>query len=158
MRTKKTQTERQTKGFILPAPTGRRFRLVLLGLVVILAAIVVISPYTFAQGPRVVEITADKTNTFKVAGQKQPVITAKAKEVLRLRVTTRKGNEWDADGTAHSITIKELKDQGWDLKMKEGTKDFTVIAPSKAGEYKIECTVKCGKGHDDMAMKLVVTE
>jgi len=61
-------------------------------------------------------------------------------------------------GIDSAVALSWAKDQGWDLKLKEGTKDFTVIAPSKAGEYKIECTVKCGKGHDDMAMKLIVTE
>jgi heme/copper-type cytochrome/quinol oxidase subunit 2 len=43
------------------------------------------------------------------------------------------------------------------LRMKEGTQKFPVVAPSVPGEYLVECTVKCGKGHDDMRMKLVVT-
>jgi heme/copper-type cytochrome/quinol oxidase subunit 2 len=36
--------------------------------------------------------------------------------------------------------------------------EFVLVAPSKPGTYKIECTVKCGKGHDDMGMKMIVTE
>jgi heme/copper-type cytochrome/quinol oxidase subunit 2 len=92
-----------------------------------------------------------------VPGQKKPVITVKAKEVIRLRITARKGTEWDKDGSVHSFTVKELKDQGWDLRLKEGTQEFTLVAPKEPGEYVVECTVMCGKGHDDMRMKLVVT-
>jgi heme/copper-type cytochrome/quinol oxidase subunit 2 len=31
-----------------------------------------------------------------------------------------------------------------------------LVAPQEQGEYLIECTLKCGRGHDDMNMKLVV--
>ena len=110
-----------------------------------------------AAGPRVVEVVGDKDNQFKVPGQKSPVITVKANEVIRLRITARKGTEWDKDGTVHSFTVKELKDQGWDLRLKEGKQEFTLAAPKEPGEYVVECTVNCGKGHDDMRMKLVVT-
>ncbi len=108
-------------------------------------------------GPRLITIVADKDNTFKVPGQKKAVITVKANEVIRLRITSRKGTEWDKDGSVHSFTIKELKDQGWDLRLKEGAQEFTLAAPSEPGEYTVECTVKCGDGHDDMKMKLIVT-
>ena len=108
-------------------------------------------------GPHVINIIADKDNTFKIPGQKKAIITVKANEVLLLHITSRKGTEWDKDGAVHSFTIKDLKDQGWDLRLKEGTQDFTLAAPSEPGEYTIECTVKCGEGHDDMRMKLIVT-
>lgn len=110
-----------------------------------------------AGGPRVINVTADKDNRFKVPGQTNPVITVKANEVIRLRITAIKGTEWDKDGTVHSFTIKELKDQGWDLRLKEGVQEFTLAAPADPGEYLIECTVKCGNGHDDMRMKMIVT-
>jgi heme/copper-type cytochrome/quinol oxidase subunit 2 len=109
-------------------------------------------------GPRVINVTADKDNRFKVPGQTNPVITVKANEVVRLRITAHKATEWDKDGTVHSFTIKELKDQGWDLRLKEGVQEFTLAAPSDPGEYLIECTVKCGDGHDDMKMKMNVTQ
>jgi len=109
-------------------------------------------------GPRVINVIADKDNHFKVPGQTSPVITVKANEVIKLRITAHKAAEWDKDGTVHSFTIKELKDQGWDLRLKEGVQEFTLAAPSDPGEYQIECTVKCGAGHDDMKMKLIVTE
>ncbi|MBI2677966.1 MAG: hypothetical protein HYX28_04220 [Candidatus Koribacter versatilis] len=76
--------------------------------------------------------------------------------MLRLQITARKGSESEKDGTVHSFTINALKDQGWDLRLKEGTQEFTVVAPTTPGEYVVECTVKCGEGHDDMKMKLVV--
>ncbi len=109
-------------------------------------------------GPRVINVIADKDNRYKVPGQTNPVITVKKNEVIKLHITAHKATEWDKDGTVHSFTIKELKDQGWDLRLKEGVQDFTLAAPADPGEYQIECTVKCGDGHDDMKMKLIVTE
>ena len=99
---------------------------------------------------------ADKDNLFKIPGQKLPVITLKANEVVHLRITANKSTEWDKDGTIHTFTINALKDQGWDLRLKEGTQDFTLVAPAEPGSYVVECTVKCGQGHDDMKMRLVV--
>lgn len=109
-------------------------------------------------GPRVINVTADKDNRFKIPGQANPVISVKKNEVIKLRITAHKSTEWDKDGTIHSFTIKELKDQGWDLRLKEGVQEFTLAAPGDPGEYQIECTVKCGNGHDDMKMKLIVTD
>ena len=106
--------------------------------------------------PRVIEITADKDNLFKVPKQKQAVITLKAKEVVILRITSRKGGEWDKDGAVHTFTIPALKDRGWDIRLKEGVNDYTLVAPDP-GEYTVECTVKCGKGHEEMKMKVIVT-
>ena len=107
--------------------------------------------------PRVIEVIADRDNRFKVPGQKNPIITVKAKEVIRLRITSRKGTEWEKDGAVHSFTIVPLKDEGWDLRLKEGTQEFTLVAPTEPGEYVVECAVMCGKGHNEMKMKLVVT-
>ena len=111
----------------------------------------------FADNPRVLQVVANEYNQFKVPGQKKPVITVKANEVVRLRITSYKSTDWEKDGTVHSFTINALKDQGWDLRLKEGTQEFTLVAPSEPGEYVVECTVRCGKGHDDMKMKLIVT-
>ena len=106
--------------------------------------------------PRVIEIIADKDNRFKMPGSMKAVITAHPKEVLLLKVTSRKGTEIAKDGAVHSLTIKELKDQGWDVRLKEGSLEITLVAPANPGEYTIECAVKCGEGHDDMRMKLIV--
>ena len=118
--------------------------------------LVVLPSIVLGQGPRQIDITATKDNKFKVAGEKDPVITAKPGEVLKLHITTFKGPEFEKDGTAHSITINEFKEQGWNIRLKEGVKDCTVVAPDKPGEYKTICDVKCGKGHDDMVLKLIV--
>ena len=109
-----------------------------------------------AQPPKVWEVVAAKDNTFSVVGQKKAVITVKPGQVVRLKVTGQKGKEFEKDGSVHSLTINDLKDQGWDLRVKEGVNDFTVVAPATPGEYEIICSVKCGQGHDDMKMKLVV--
>jgi len=124
----------------------------------LLLTMVVPSIYLLAQEPRVIQLTADHDNKFKVAGQKEPAITVKAKEVIKFRITAHKGTEMDPKypNCVHSFSIKELKDQGWDVCLKEGMNEFVLVAPSKPGEYKIECMAKCGKGHDDMAMKMIV--
>ena len=71
--------------------------------------------------PRIIDVTADSDNRFKVAKQKEPVITMKVNEVALLRVTARKRGEWDEkDGAVHTFTINALKDRGWDLRLKEG--------------------------------------
>ncbi len=159
MKTKRTETERCT------AETTSFARLGMFGSLpssrwCSLFAMIVPSLYTLAQQPRVIQLTADKDNKFKVPGQKQPVITVKAKEVIKFRVTAHKGTETDPKypGCVHSFTIKELKSQGWDVCLKEGMNEFVLVAPSKPGDYSIECMSKCGAGHDDMNMKMIVTE
>lgn len=112
----------------------------------------------WAQAPKTFEILAGHDNTFQVTGQKKAVITVKAGQVVKLRVIGKKGTEAAKDGSVHSITINALKDQGWDVPVKEGVNEYTLVAPSTPGEYTIECTVKCGDGHDDMKMKLIVTK
>ena len=124
-----------------------------------LGAALVVSLFAVSGGePRLIQVIADKDNQFKIPGQKKPVITVKAGEVIKLRITAHKGSEWDKDGAVHSFTIAALKDRGWDIRLKEGTSEHTLVAPDEPGEYTIECTVKCGEGHDDMRMKLVVTK
>jgi heme/copper-type cytochrome/quinol oxidase subunit 2 len=160
METKKTRTEGCTTEITSFARLRRRYRLAYWVSLFLLFAMIAPVLHTFAQQPRVIQLTADKDNKFKVPGQKQPVITVKAKEVIKFRVTAHKGTETDPKypGCVHSFTIKELKSQGWDVCLKEGMNEFVLVAPSKPGEYKIECMSKCGKGHDDMGMKLTVTQ
>jgi heme/copper-type cytochrome/quinol oxidase subunit 2 len=105
---------------------------------------------------RLVEIVAGGDNTFRVPNTKSAVIRAHAGEMLHLRITSKKGSELARDGAVHSLVIRSLRDQGWDIRLYEGTHDYQVKAPTIPGEYVIECTVKCGRGHDDMHMKLVV--
>ena len=160
METKKTRNEGYTTETTSPMRLGGGFRLLPWVSLLLLFAMIVPSLYTLAQEPRVIQLTADKDNKFKVPGQKQPVSTVKAKEVIKFKVTAHRGTETDPKypGCAHSFTIKELKNQGWDVCLKEGMNEFVLVAPSKPGEYNIECMSKCGKGHDDMNMKMTVTE
>lgn len=128
--------------------------LIALGTVLVGSALVV----SAAGPPRIIDIVADKDNRYKIPKQKDPVITMKVNEVAVLRIKANRGAEWDEkDNTIHTFTINALKSKGWDFRLKEGVNQFPVVAPAEPGEYQVECTVKCGKGHDDMKMKLVVT-
>jgi heme/copper-type cytochrome/quinol oxidase subunit 2 len=158
MEIKKTRTQGCTRKNRSVAQLARRYRIASWVSLFLLFAMIVPLTYTLAQQPRVIQLLADHDNKFKVPGQKQPVITVKAKEVIKFRVTAHKGTETDPKypGCVHSFTIKELKSQGWDVCLKEGMNEFVLVAPPTAGTYKIECLAKCGKGHDDMSMKMIV--
>lgn len=110
-----------------------------------------------AADDKVWEVVASKDQTFIVKGENKPVITVKAGQPVHLRITSQKGTEMAKDGAVHSFTVRKLASQGWNIRLKEGTQDYTLTAPSTPGEYVIECAVKCGPGHDDQRMKLVVT-
>jgi len=156
--TKKTQFEKGATEIMSIARLARQYRLVPWISLLLLVAMMLPAVYTLAQAPREIQFTADHDNKFKIPGQKAPAITVKAKEVIKFKVTAHKGTETDPKypGCVHTFTIKELKDQGWDVCLKEGMNEFVLVAPSKPGDYKIECLAKCGKGHDDMAMKMTV--
>ena len=121
-----------------------------------LASLAMYAAASTSSTTRVIQIVADKDNTFKVPGESKPVITLQQGETVTLRITSHFGGEKSRDNYVHSLVVKKLRDEGWDLRLKEGTEDFTVTAPKAAGEYLAECTVKCGRGHDDMNMKVVV--
>lgn len=158
MEIKRTQT--QTKGTEFKSHASSSRRLIPWVALFLLVAMIVPSLYLLAQEPRVIQLTADKDNKFKVAGLKDPAITVKVNEPVKFRVTAHKGTETDPQhpGCIHTFTVKELKDQGWDVCLKEGMNEFVLVAPGQPGEFKIECMSKCGKGHDDMGMKLSVTQ
>jgi heme/copper-type cytochrome/quinol oxidase subunit 2 len=123
----------------------------------LLVLVLAFSKPASAADDKVWEVVATNNQTFVVKGEKKPVITAKAGQPVHLRITAEKAAEMAKDGSVHSFTIKQLADQGWNIRLKEGTEDYTLTAPSKPGEYVIECAVKCGPGHADQRMKLVVT-
>jgi hypothetical protein len=128
------------------------------GITLLLVAIASSTAFAGSPEPRVIEVTATSDNTFRVLHEKSPVIRALPGEPLRLRITSQRGSEAARDGATHSLVIRALRDQGWDLRLYDGTKDYDVKAPETAAEYLIECTVKCGRGHDDMRMKLIVSK
>ena len=77
--------------------------------------------------------------------------------MLRTGITSQPGSEKARDGATHSLVIRALRDQEWDLRLYGETKNYDVKAPETPARYLVECTVECGRGHDDMRMKLVVT-
>ena len=124
----------------------------------LLAALAASMAFSASTEPRVIEVIATSDNTFRVLHERSPVIRARAGEPLRLRITSQRGSEVARDGATHSFVIRALRDQGWDLRLYDGTKDYDVKAPDAPAEYLVECTVKCGRGHDDMRMKLIVSK
>jgi len=124
--------------------------------VIPLGIVVMFGSLAFAAEPKVWHVTATKDQTFVVEGEKNPVITVKAGETVHLRITAEKGQRVASDGSVHSFTIKELANEGWNLRLKPGTEDYTLTAPSKPGTYSIQCMVPCGPAHAEQKMKLVV--
>jgi heme/copper-type cytochrome/quinol oxidase subunit 2 len=110
--------------------------------------------------PRVIEILADHDSRYKMTGLKQPIITVKAGEEILLRITAKKAQNRNRDGSIHGFSLLRVKDRqpvpGWDLLLKPGTQEFTLTAPSDPGDYLVICTVICSPDHEQMNMKFVV--
>lgn len=110
--------------------------------------------------PRVIELLADHDSRYKIAGQTQPMITVKAGEEILLRITAKKAQNRNRDGSIHGFALLRARDRqavpGWDLLLKPGTQEFTLTAPSDAGDYVVICTVICSPDHEQMNMKFVV--
>ena len=109
---------------------------------------------------RVIEILADHDSRYKIQGQKEPMITVRAGEQVTLRITAIKAKNRNRDGSIHGFSLLRARDRkpvpDWDFLLKPGTQEFTVTAPSEAGEYVVLCTVICSQDHEGMSMKLVV--
>jgi hypothetical protein len=109
---------------------------------------------------RVIEILADHDSRYKIAGEKQPVVTVRAGEQITLRITAKKAKNLNRDGSIHGFTLLRAKDRkpmpDWDFLLKPGTQEFTVAAPSEPGEYVVVCTVICSQDHEGMNMRFVV--
>jgi heme/copper-type cytochrome/quinol oxidase subunit 2 len=109
---------------------------------------------------RVIEILADRDSRYKMEGQRQPLITAKAGEAITLRITAKKAKNVNRDGAIHGFTLLRAKDRspvdGWDFLLKPGVQEFSVTAPSEPGEYVVVCTVICSQDHEGMNMRFVV--
>lgn len=124
--------------------------------------IAAVAPISAAQTPqgRVIEILADHDSRYKMQGRKDPVITLKAGEQITLRITAVKARNRNRDGSIHGLTLLRAKDRkvvpDWDFLLKPGTQEFTVTAPTEAGEYVALCTVICSENHEGMMMKVVV--
>jgi hypothetical protein len=142
---------------VLPGRTRTSRRYLVLAIVICSS----LEPALFSQTPpRVIEILADHDSRYKIQGQKQPVITAKAGEGLTLRVTAIKAKNHNRDGSVHGLALLRASDRklvpGWDLLLKPGIQEFNLTAPSEPGEYIVICTVICSQGHEEMTMKFIV--
>jgi heme/copper-type cytochrome/quinol oxidase subunit 2 len=112
------------------------------------------------QPPHVIEILADHDSRFKMAGQKEPVITVHAGEQVTLRITAVKAKNHNRDGSIHGFALLRAKDRsrvpGWDFLLKPGAQEFMLNAPAEPGEYVAVCTVICSADHEGMHMRFVV--
>ena len=112
------------------------------------------------QSPRTIEILADHDSRFKMAGLKEPEITAHAGEPLILRVTAIKAKNRNRDGSIHGFALLSAKDRshvpGWDFLLKPGVQNLEATAPTEPGEYVVVCTVICSDDHEGMHMRFVV--
>jgi heme/copper-type cytochrome/quinol oxidase subunit 2 len=108
----------------------------------------------------VIEILADHDSRFKMAGQKEPVITVQARELVTLRITAIKAKNHNRDGSIHGFSLLRAKDRsrvpGWDFLLKPGVQEFMLNAPTEPGEYVVVCTVICSADHEGMHMRFVV--
>ena len=82
--------------------------IVVVGLILVVAAGVWGS--TSQSADKVWEVTATKENTFVVKGEKKPMITVKAGQPVKLRITGEKGKEWAKDGSVHSFISEAGQD------------------------------------------------
>jgi heme/copper-type cytochrome/quinol oxidase subunit 2 len=118
-------------------------------------------PVSLLGQTQMIDVVADKDSRFKIAGKSAPQITLKAGQQVRLRITAVKGKTWNRDGAVHGFTMVRAKDRvkvpRWDLELKSGAQEFTLVAPSEPGEYEILCTVICSDDHEGMRMKVLVT-
>jgi len=116
------------------------------------------APHT--AGVHVIEVVADKDSRYKIAGQSKPEITVKAGEQVLLRITARRGQSWNRDGSIHGFSLLHAKERtrvpGWDLLLKPGRQEFSLTAPAEPGEYEVVCTVICSEEHEGMHMRFVV--
>jgi len=115
-----------------------------------------------ATGPaRVIELLADKDSRYKIAGQANPEIVARAGEQILLRITARKAKSWNRDGSIHGFSLLRARDRAkvpaWDLLLRPGLNEFPMTVPDEPGEYVVVCTVICSQDHEGMTMRFLVT-
>jgi len=118
------------------------------------------SPVNTQPSPRLIEVLAGHDSRYKIPGQQKPVMTVKAGESIRLRVTAIQAKNRNRDGSVHGFSLLRAKDKSpvpdWDLLLQPGTQEFILRAPTEPGEYQVVCTVICGANHEQMNMRFVV--
>jgi heme/copper-type cytochrome/quinol oxidase subunit 2 len=123
-------------------------------------ALLSVSHISWPQTPRVIEVWADHDSRWRMAGQKDPMITVHAGEPVTLRIMAVKAKEHNRNGAIHGFTLLRAKDRsrvpGWDFELKAGVQEFSLQAPTEAGEYLVVCTVICSGDHEGMHMRFIV--
>jgi heme/copper-type cytochrome/quinol oxidase subunit 2 len=106
-------------------------------------ALLVIATPAYEQGPRVVDVTAERF-TFSPSE-----ITVRTGEAIEFRV--------HSEDTAHGFRIGGTAVNGVVPKRGKGVLTVTTTF-DRAGRYTIECTRMCGAGHDFMRGIVVVRD
>ena len=110
--------------------------------------------------PLIIAILADHDSRYKIAGMKSPAITLHAGDEVHFRITARKAESWNRDGTIHGFTLLRAKDRskvaGWDFLLRPGTQEIVATAPAEPGDYEVVCMVICSSEHEGMHMKFTV--
>ncbi len=113
-----------------------------------------------AQTPQVIEVLADHDSRYKIAGEKDPVITVHAGQPVTLRITAKKAKSKNRDGSIHGFSLLRAGDRshvpGWDFLLKPGYTGIQRHGSRGPGEYVVVCTVICSPDHEGMNMKFVV--
>ncbi|HXP41691.1 MAG TPA: hypothetical protein VN833_15655, partial [Candidatus Acidoferrales bacterium] len=77
-------------------------------------------------------------------------------------ITARKAESWNRYGSIHGFSLLRAKERskvpGWDLLLRAGTQEFSLIASDEPGEYVVVCTVICSEDREGMFMRFVVTQ
>lgn len=123
-------------------------------------SLVLVPHFARPQSAHVIEVLADHDSRYKIAEQKDPVITVQAGEPVTLRIMAVKAKNRNRDGSIHGFALLRANDRkrvpGWDLLLRPGTQEFVLTAPTEPGDYVVVCTVICGPDHEGMRMKFVV--
>jgi len=129
------------------------------GFAIVALSLLSVPRFALAQSSPI-EILADHDSRYKIAGQKDPVITVHAGEMVTLHITAVKAKDRSRDGSVHGFCLLRAKDRsrvpGWDLLLKPGAQEFMLKAPAEPGEYVVVCTVICSSEHEGMHMRFVV--
>ena len=122
--------------------------------------LILVPDFALSQSPRMIEVLADHDSRWRMAGQKDPMITVHAGESVVLRITAVKAKEHNRNGAIHGFALLRAKDRsrvpGWDFELKPGVREFSTTAPREVGEYVVVCTVICSGDHEGMHMRFVV--
>jgi hypothetical protein len=123
-------------------------------------SVLLVPSFAAPQGQQVIEVLADRDSRFKIAGQKEAVITVHAGEMVTLRIKAIKARDRNRDGSVHGFSLLRAKDRkpvpGWDLLLKPGVQEFTLTVPAEPGDYEVVCSVICSDDHEAMRMRFVV--